>query len=370
MSETRDPRVAALVTRLVEQAPPAPPFPERIIRTSGRSRRNVVLAGVVVGVVAVVVAVIILVATNRTRRPSITVANPTTTTTHPPTTVEALPPLGRPSALAVGPDGRLYVADTGTHRVVVLGAGGADVVDAHVGRPLGLAFDHDGNLYVADAATDTVLRVAPDGTVTVYAGDGTAGFAGDGGPATRAELSDPTGLAFGPDGALYISDSSNGRIRRVAPDGVITTYAGNGSASQTGDGGPAVDAGLDPQALAFDGRGNLDVFQFDVKAIRRITPAGIISSLPKAVYASGLATTPDGDVDVADYGAFGISRIAPAGTIAPVPFRHSGVFRPVAIAVAPNGDVYVADDGVSGGGPRRIFLVHLGGTSVDITPRA
>jgi hypothetical protein len=109
------------------------------------------------------------------------------------------------------------------------------------------------------------------------------------------------------------------------------------------------------------------VFQFDVKAIRRIDQSGIISSV-ESRYAGGLATRPDGDIAVADYGGFGISLLSPNGTVFNLPFQHSGLFRPVAIAVAANGDTYVADDGRSQGGPLRIMRVHPDGSSVDVTP--
>jgi hypothetical protein len=110
------------------------------------------------------------------------------------------------------------------------------------------------------------------------------------------------------------------------------------------------------------------VFNFADKTVRRIAPDGTISSLPERLYASGFATRPDGDVDVADYGGFGISRISRDGTVSTLPFQHAGLFRPAAIAVAANGDVYVADDGASQGGPMRILLVHPDGTNIDVTP--
>jgi sugar lactone lactonase YvrE len=366
MTDTRDPRVAELVTRLVEQAPPAPPFPDEITAHPQAPRRRVAVAGAAIAA-ALIIASVVFVASRPKNHPA--PASPSTTSTPPPTTALASLPVVQPSALAVGSDGTLYVADKGTHRIIAISNGVRRVV-AQVDDPRGLAFDHEGDLYVADDSTNTVLRIARDGRVTTYAGDGTAGFAGDGKPATRARLQDPTALVFGPDDALYIADSANGRIRRVTADGTISTFAGNGSPAQTGDGGPALEAGLDPVSLAFDGAGNLVVFQFDTKAIRRIAPNGIISSLPKPLYAAGLATTPDGYVDVADYGGFGISRISPDGTVSALPFEHPGLFRPTAIAVAANGDVYVADDGLGMGGPTRIMRVHADGTSVDVTPGA
>jgi serine/threonine-protein kinase len=86
----------------------------------------------------------------------------------------------------------------------------------------------DGSLYVADAGAHRVRRVDPAGIITTVAGVGERGCTGDGGPATAAALAAPSGLAVGPEGSLYIADASNNRIRRVTPDGRITTYAGNG----------------------------------------------------------------------------------------------------------------------------------------------
>jgi sugar lactone lactonase YvrE len=369
MTDTRDPRVAELVTRLVELAPPAPPFPDSVESPRVHTKRRAVLATLFFVSLPVVAVVLAILASRHDTATPARVAPSSTTTPTPttPTTGQAVsPPLVDPWSVAVSADGTLYVGDTGAHRVVTISDGVARLV-AKVQQPLGLAFGPDGLLYVADDGTHSVLRVERDGRVTTFAGNGKVGFSGDGGPATRAQLSDPVALTFGPDGALYIADAGNERVRRVAPDRTISTFAGNGSPSYTGDGGPALEAGLDPQELAFDGSGNLVVFQFDTKAIRRITPDGIITSV-ESRYASGLAARPDGGVAIADYGGFGLSLLSPGGTISNIPFEHAGLFRPTAIAVAANGDTYVADDGAGSGGPMRIMRVHPDGSSEDITP--
>src|SRR5207247_1508809 len=94
--------------------------------------------------------------------------------------------------------------------------------------------------------------------IHTIAGTGAKGFSGDGGPAAQAQINNPFGLTRGPDGALYVCDCENHRIRRIAPDGTISTYAGNGTAGHSGDGGPATAASMhEPYEVRFDRDGNL-----------------------------------------------------------------------------------------------------------------
>jgi sugar lactone lactonase YvrE len=125
-----------------------------------------------------------------------------------------------------------------------------------------------------------VRKVTPDGKISLVAGDGMAGFAGDGGPADRASLRAPTGVEIGPDGALYIADAGNNRVRRVS-GGVITTIAGNGSKDFGGDGGSALNAGLfTPTEIAFGPDRKLYVLDVDHARIRRIDlVSGTISTV-------------------------------------------------------------------------------------------
>src|SRR5262249_39412972 len=132
-----------------------------------------------------------------------------------------------------------------------------------------LALDGAGNLYVSDWKHNRVRKVSPDGIITTVAGSGPTtseapgDYTGDGGPATAARLYYPTGLAADAAGNLFIADTGNHRIRKVSPDGTITTVAGSGptgpdKGASTGDGGPATAATLrGPMCLVIDGSGNL-----------------------------------------------------------------------------------------------------------------
>jgi hypothetical protein len=132
----------------------------------------------------------------------------------------------------------------------LLGDGGP-AKDARLTFPEGVSVTPDGALYIADSFHHRVRKVGTDGTITTVAGNGEFGFSGDGGPAKDARLTDPRGIAVGPDGTLYIADTRNHRVRAVRPDGIITTVAGNGVSGFSGDGGPAKDAKLyNPEAVA------------------------------------------------------------------------------------------------------------------------
>lgn len=160
---------------------------------------------------------------------------------------------------------------------------GAPALEAPLGLPAYLAVDPAGNIYFSDRARHSVYRVDPAGTLTIVAGTGTYGFSGDGGPATAAQLDDPSGIAIGPDGSLYISDTNNQRIRRVAPGGTISTVAGTGTGGFSGDGGQAVNAALNgPAALAIDASGNLYIADQGNGRIRMISTTGIITTVAGA----------------------------------------------------------------------------------------
>jgi sugar lactone lactonase YvrE len=178
--------------------------------------------------------------------------------------------LGVPLGLALAGDGSVLIADVGAHRVyrfdpagdrldVVLGTGtqgvapdGAVAAQSPTARPSAVAVGPDGSWYVAESGNHRIVRVGVDGLVTAFAGRGTAGDAGDGGPAVEAALRGPAGLAWSGD-TLFVADAGNHRVRRVVA-GTIGAFAGLGAPGFAGDRGPAASALVqDPGMLAVTG---------------------------------------------------------------------------------------------------------------------
>jgi sugar lactone lactonase YvrE len=141
----------------------------------------------------------------------------------------------------------------------------------------GMAIDAAGNIYIADKANQRVRKIAASGIITTVAGKGTAGFSGDGGAATSAQLNQPAGVALDAAGNVYVLDSGNFRIRKIAANGTIATVAGNGNSNDSGDGGAAVNAGINPSAIAADAAGNL--YLADGVTVRKVSAQGTISTM-------------------------------------------------------------------------------------------
>jgi RHS repeat-associated protein len=299
--------------------------------------------------------------------------------------------LRRPTGSAVGPDGSLYIADTDNHRIRRVGPDGKISTVAGTGRsgfsgdggpaakaalyaPDDFGIGPDGSIYIADNGNARVRRVWPDGTIRTVAGTGEAGYGGDGGPATQARLHGPTAVVVEADGTYYVADQDNHRIRKVSPDGTITTVAGSGEAGSAGDGGPAVAAQIDePVDVALYPDGSFLVAEYGGHRIRRVSPDGVITTVvgtgeqgfsgDGGPAAQARLDSPvdvivgtDGGWFVADGGNQRIRRVGPDGTIATVvgtgdaggegdggPALLATLNAPSEISLGPDGSLYIAD---------------------------
>ena len=156
---------------------------------------------------------------------------------------------------------------------------GGPATQAEINRVVGLAVDAAGNIYLADQNNNRVRKVDTNGAITTFAGTGAAGYSGDGGPAVQAQLNGPLGVCVGPSGAIYVNDEGNGRVREISPSGTITTVAGNGSTVNSGDDGPATAAGfVIPIRCAVDSSGNLFIVDQGAFRVRKVDGSGIITT--------------------------------------------------------------------------------------------
>jgi sugar lactone lactonase YvrE len=206
--------------------------------------------------------------------------------------------LDAPSDVVVDAAGTMLIADTGHHRVrtvrpdgiigTLAGTGepgyagdGGSATAAMLTRPTGLALDAAGNVYVADFGNHVIRRVTPAGTIETIAGTGTPGAEGDGGPAVAAQLNGPTDMTVDGAGNVFIADFQNQRVRRVdAGTGIITTVAGTGVAGSSDDFLPAVTAALNgPSDVVIDPNGNLLIADSRSNRIRRVSTVGVIDTV-------------------------------------------------------------------------------------------
>jgi hypothetical protein len=208
-------------------------------------------------------------------------------------------------------------------------------VQASIGFPQGIAVDNAGNTYFT--ALNCVFKLDSNGVMTRVAGNSRPGYSGDGGPATSAQLSeDAYGVAVDASGNIYIADYENNRIRKVSAAGIITTVAGNGSAGYSGDGGPATSAQLDlPSGVAVDATGNLYIADTFNSRIRKVSAAGIITTVAgngsigysgdsspatsaRLSYPLGVAVDATGNLYIADSYNHRIRKVSAAGIITTV----------------------------------------------------
>ncbi len=254
----------------------------------------------------------------------------------------------------------------------------APATSISIGPSSGVASDSAGNLYVADPDLNVVFQLTPGGAITIFAGTGTAGYSGDGGPATDADLDYPLGLAFDQSGNLLIADTDNNVVRKVSSTGTITTLAGTGMSGYTGDGGPAIQAALsDPEGLALDGNGNVYIADTYNQVVRIVSAVGTINTYAGNHFAGysgdggpstaaslsfpiGLAVDAGGNLYIADANNSVVRKVSSGSTIST--FAGNGLSGysgdgasaisaqlndPEGVASDASGNVYIADSGNS-----------------------
>lgn len=213
-------------------------------------------------------------------------------------------------------------------------------------KPIGVVVGPGGTCFVSEFGNHTIRRIASDGKVSTFAGI-TAVAGHQDGAAQSARFAAPIGLALAPDGALHVADYGAACLRRIAPDGQVTTTAGDGT-PESRDGAPAISRLNGPAGLACDPDGNVYVAEFDGNRIRKLAPDGALSTLVDAGGAAGL-TKPFGlawdskssTLVVADCGGNAIKRVTREGVVTTI--AATGFSAPAGVAVDGQGTIYVAD---------------------------
>jgi sugar lactone lactonase YvrE len=290
-----------------------------------------------------------------------------------------------PIGVAVGASGDVYVGDFGNNEIRKItsdgvvttlagsptgasGSANGTGAAASFNQPNGVAVDASGNVYVGDTENNEIRKITPDGVVTTLAGSGAPGSAN--GTGTAASFLSPRGVAVDAIGNVYVADAENNEIRKITPDGVVTTLAGSGTAGAADGTGTAASFNL-PQGVAVDASGNVYVTDTVNNEIRKITPAGVVTTLAGSGTAGaadgtgtaasfndpiGVAVDASGNVYVGDKSNNEIRRIEPTGVVTTL--AGSGAASsangtgtaasfnlPAEVAVDTSGNVYVAEEG-------------------------
>ena len=262
------------------------------------------------------------------------------------TTFVAAAGFAAPTGGALDGDGNLYVTDSNNHTirkvtpagVVTTLAGTAGSygstdgtgADARFQNPYGVAVDGDGNLYVTERENHTIRKVTPAGVVTTFAGSA-GSYGSTDGTGAAARFWQPRGVAVDGDGNVYVADTANHTIRKITPAGVVTTLAGTAGSYGSTDGTGAAASFNSPWGMAVDGDGNLFVADTSNHAIRKVTPAGEVTTLAGSAGSSGsadgtgaaasfsqpagVAVDGDGNLYVTDAGNRTIRKVTPAGEV-------------------------------------------------------
>jgi len=293
----------------------------------------------------------------------------------------SLSQLGLPAGIAVDAAGTLYVADANNDRIRKITPAGVittlagmpisafadgDATHARFNHPAGVAVDAAGIVYVADLRNHRIRRITPQGDVNTLAGDGIPLFAN--GTGTQARFNAPTGIAIDAAGILYVADADNNRIRKIMPGGIVSTLAGSGVPGFA-DGADSVAQFNYPTGVAVDTLGNVFVADANNHRIRKVTPAGVVSTLAgsgdqgfanntgllaKFNYPTALAVDVSGNIYVADNNNHRIRKITTARVVSTVAGTGVAGFAdgrdtvaqfnfPDGIAIGPSGALYIGD---------------------------
>jgi hypothetical protein len=261
----------------------------------------------------------------------------------------------------------------GTGTAAYTGDGGPATA-AELDNPEGVAIDGSGNVYIADINNSVIRKIDVTGIISTFAGTGAFSFGGDGGPATSADLNSPRGVTVDWSGNVYIAEFLNRRVRKVNSSGIISTFAGNGTYAYSGDGGPATAAGMStPFSTAIDGAGNIYIADPGLNVIRVVNTSGVISTFagngmasysgdgmaatatalghPNGVAADGL-----GNVYIADAGNNRVRKVNPSGIISTIAGNGTAGYygdggaataaamnEPIGLAIDGHGDIYIVE---------------------------
>jgi uncharacterized protein (TIGR03437 family) len=297
--------------------------------------------------------------------------------------------INAPTSIALDTSSNVFFADSRNARVRKIASGtistvagngvtsyagdGGSAQNALMSAPAGVASAPGGPIYISDTNNQRVRMISTGGTISTVAGNGTSGLGGDGGSATAAQLSYPSGLAVDAAGDVYFSDTANHRVRKLS-GGTLSTVVGNGTSGYGGDGSAATNAQLNsPAGIAVDSSGSLYIADFSNQVVRKVSPGGTISTLAGTGLAgysgdngpagqaqlngpSGVAVDSSGNVFVADSGNHVVRRISPGGTITTFagngaaatsgdggPAASASLALPTAVAVDSQGDVFITD---------------------------
>src|SRR3954467_10005879 len=252
--------------------------------------------------------------------------------------------LDTPSGIAVAPDGTLFVSDTGNHTIRKIAANGSisNVAGspgqsgfvngigaaARFNSPLGLAVASNGTVYVADCGNHSIRAIAPDGSVSTFAGS-TGDWGTADGSGSAVHFNGPVGLALDDDANLFVSDSNNHTIRRITPAGGVSTWAGVPLSDGYLDGDRRVAKFAKPAELAFDRHGNLFVADSFNHVIRKISPAGKVTTVTGVAGSHGFASGINGEARL--FNPYGVA-MRPDGSLV-VSDAYNQLIRLVAVPV-------------------------------------